>query len=68
MRTNTGPSGLLGPGGIVFTPSLRSFWMLRGICQVGLNALTPILCSPKLVCVIALPTATGYTLVNLPLV
>ena len=58
-RTNTGPSGFFGPGGTDFTPSPRSFWMDSGMCQVGLNAFAPILCSPILVCDIALPTPTG---------
>ena len=35
-RTNTGPSGLFGPAGTLFTPSLRSFWMDLGMCQTGL--------------------------------
>ena len=30
-----------------------------GMCQVGLKALAPILCSPNVVWVMALPTATG---------
>ena len=58
-RTNTGPSGFFGPGGTLVMPFFNSFWMDLGMCQVGLKAFAPILCEPMLVCVIALPTATG---------
>ena len=33
---------------------------------MGLNTLGPILCSPNVVCVAALPTATGYALTSFP--